>query len=198
MPNIGVTPGQHSDLQVSTWVQRWAHLAKPGGRMLDIACGHGRHMAWFAARGFEVTGVDRSDEAVHTASTYGKCLQADIEKNNWPLQAQGQACQYEVVVVTNYLWRPLFPTILQSLAPGGLLLYETFAAGNETLGKPRRADFLLQPEELLRMCQGLVVVAYENGFLPRPDRYVQRIAALNPAGCKDKTAPLERHPLSLE
>ena len=166
--------------------------------MLDIACGHGRHMAWFAARGFEVTGVDRSDEAVHTASTYGKCLQADIEKNNWPLQAQGQACQYEVVVVTNYLWRPLFPTILQSLAPGGLLLYETFAAGNETLGKPRRADFLLQPEELLRMCQGLVVVAYENGFLPRPDRYVQRIAALNPAGCKDKTAPLERHPLSLE
>jgi SAM-dependent methyltransferase len=198
MPTTGTAPDQHSGRQASVWVQRWTHLAKPGGRMLDIACGHGRHMAWFAARGFEVTGVDRSAEAVQAASAFGKCLQADIENANWPLQAHGKNAQFEVIVVTNYLWRPLFPTILQSLAPGGLLLYETFAAGNETVGKPSRPDFLLQPAELLQVCQGLEVVAYENGFLPQPERYVQRIAALKPSGCKDKKAAWGRHPLSLE
>jgi hypothetical protein len=80
--------------------------------------------------------------------------------------------------VTNYLWRPLFPILLASLAPGGVLLYETFAAGNETVGRPSRPDFLLRAGELLQACAGLQVVAYENGFLEEPDRFVQRIAAL--------------------
>ena len=88
--------------------------------------------------------------------------------------------QFDAVVVTNYLWRPLFPTLLASLAPGGVLIYETFAAGNETVGKPSRPDFLLQPGELLLLCKNLHVVAFEDGFLNNPDRFVQRIAAIRP------------------
>ena len=92
------------------------------------------------------------------------------------------------MVVTNYLWRPLLPAILQSVAPGGVLIYETFAAGNETVGKPSRPDFLLQPGELLRACAGLRVVAYEDGFLDEPARFVQRIAAVR--ADPDDAAPL--------
>ena len=182
----------------SPWVQRWTHLAKPGGTVLDIACGHGRHMAWLAAQGFAVTGVDRNLEALQAASASGEVVQADIENAAWPLMHAGQPRPFDVVVVTNYLWRALFPTILNSLSPGGLLLYETFAAGNETVGKPSRPDFLLQPGELLQMCHGLHVVAYENGFLPRPERFVQRIAAVAaPRQPLETPGPL-RHPLSLE
>lgn len=166
--------------------------------MLDIACGHGRHMAWFAARGFDVTGIDNAPDAVQAASAYGRCLLADMEQAAWPLLDQGVPRQFDVVVVTNYLRRALFPTILQSLAPGGLLLYETFALGNEAVGRPTRPDFLLQPGELLQVCQGLDVVAYENGFLSQPDRCVQRIAAMAPTRGKDKTGIQSHDPLSLE
>jgi len=95
------------------------------------------------------------------------------------------------VVVTNYLWRPLFPVIVQSVAPGGVLIYETFAAGNASVGKPSRPDYLLQPGELLTACAGLRVVAYEDGFLDHPPRFVQRIAALRP----NPALPLHRTPL---
>ncbi|HWT21332.1 MAG TPA: SAM-dependent methyltransferase, partial [Variovorax sp.] len=82
------------------------------------------------------------------------------------------------VVDTNYLWRPRMADIVAAIAPGGVLLYETFAAGNETVGKPSRPDFLLQPGELLAACKDLRVVAYEDGFLAEPPRFVQRIAAM--------------------
>ncbi|MCW2311392.1 SAM-dependent methyltransferase [Rhodoferax antarcticus] len=164
----------------SAWVRRWSHLVKAGSSVLDVACGSGRHMAWFAGLGCQVTGLDSSPEAVVAASAYGTCLKADIENAAWPLLDAGQPRKFDVVVVTNYLWRPLFPTLLASLAPGGLLLYETFAVGNETLGKPTRPDFLLQPGELLRVCAGLEVVAYEAGFLSNPARVVQRIGAASP------------------
>lgn len=184
--------------EASSWVQRWSHLAKPRGKMLDIACGRGRHMAWFAALGFQVTGIDRSADAVEVARQYGTSLLADIENAAWPLMQAQSPCQFDVVVVTNYLWRPLFPIIIQSLAPGGLLLYETFAVSNETIGKPSRPDFLLQPAELLQACEGLTVVAYENGFLTQPDRFVQRIAAtLATTTPTENRLPL-RFPLSLK
>ena len=186
-------PGQASD-----WVQRWSHLAKPAGTVLDVACGHGRHMAWFAQRGFQVTGIDQSLDAGRDASQFGKAIQADIENGPWPLLQAGLPLQFDVVVVTNYLWRALFPTLLQSLAPGGLLIYETFAQGNETVGKPARPDFLLQPAELLTRCQGLQIVAYENGFLNQPERFVQRIVALAPAGSTDVEQAPPRYPLSLK
>lgn len=85
------------------------------------------------------------------------------------------------MIVTNYLWRPRLADIVSAVAPGGVLLYETFAAGNETVGKPSRPDFLLQPGELLAACADLRVVAYEDGFEPAPERFVQRIAAVRPA-----------------
>ena len=103
-------------------------------------------------------------------------IEADIENGPWPLAGR----QFDAIVVTNYLWRPLWPDLLAALAPGGVYIHETFAHGNATVGKPSRSDFLLQPGELLRACAGLQVVAYEDGFLPDPDRFVQRIAAVRP------------------
>ena len=188
----------HGLAEPSAWVRRWTHLAKPHGSVLDIACGQGRHMAWFAAQGFAVTGVDRSADAAQAASAYGEFIQADIENAPWPLMQSGSPRRFDVVVVTNYLWRALFPSIMQSLAPGGVLLHETFAAGNETIGKPSRPDFLLQPGELLQACQGLDVVAYENGFLTSPERFLQRIAAVAPTRGKDPHPGPPRYPLSLE
>lgn len=133
-------------------------------------------MAWFAQRGHSATGVDRSAEAIASAARFGQTLLADIEDGPWPFAGQ----RFGAVVVTNYLWRARLPDIVAAVAPGGVLLYETFAAGNESVGKPARADFLLQPGELLAACTGLRVVAYEDGFLAGPERFVQRIAAVRP------------------
>jgi len=190
---MSVTP-QHGTEAPSAWVQRWSHLVRPGGTVLDVACGHGRHLRWFAQRGHPVTGVDRSPEAMAAVAPLGEALVADIENGPWPLRQDGQPRTFDAVVVTNYLWRALFPVLLQSLAPGGLLLYETFAAGNETVGKPSRPDFLLQAGELLRTCADLRIVAYEDGFLASPPRYVQRIAAVREAGLSTGGAPA-RYPL---
>ncbi len=164
----------HGTEAPSPWVQRWSHLVPAGSPVLDVACGAGRHLRWFAGRGHPVTGVDRSPEALAAVQGVGESVLADIESGPWPLEGR----QFGGVVVTNYLQRALMPAIVGSVAPGGVLLYETFAAGNETVGKPSRPDFLLQPGELLRACAGLRVVGYEDGFLDHPARYVQRIAAL--------------------
>lgn len=166
----------HGQGQPSDWVTRWAHLASPGATVLDLACGHGRHLRWWAARGHPVTGVDRDPEALAGLAGQGEVLQADIENEAWPLAGR----QFGVVVVTNYLWRPLLPAVVASVAPGGLLLYETFADGHAAFGRPSRPDFLLQEGELLRAAAGLRVLGYENGFLPGPPRCVQRLAALRP------------------
>ena len=149
-----------------------------GASVLDIACGSGRHLQWFADRGHAVTGVDRdisTAQALHTSATL---VQADIECQPWPLLQDGVPQQFGAVVVTNYLWRPLLPTVIASVMTGGVLLYETFAIGNETLGRPRRPEFLLQAGELLDVCRGLHVVAYEHGIRQDPPRFVQRIAAI--------------------
>jgi SAM-dependent methyltransferase len=162
----------------SAWVQRWSHLIRPHGTVLDIACGHGRHLHYLAAQGHQVLGVDRSPEALSAAAAWGKVQQADIENAPWPLMQNGQPRQFDAVVVANYLWRPLFPVMLASLAPGGVLIYETFAAGNETVGKPSRPDFLLRPGELLRVFSDLRVVAFEEGFIAQSPRFVQRLVAV--------------------
>lgn len=190
--------GPHQGVEASDWVRRWSHLIKSDASVLDIACGSGRHMAWFASRGCQVTGIDRAQDALDCAGAFGTTVLADIENGPWPLKVGQEPQQFDVVVVTNYLWRPIFQQVLDSLAPGGLLLYETFAQGNETVGKPSRADFLLRPGELLQLCQGLHVVAYENGFLNQPDRFVQRIAAFNACDDADGSTPIARHLLSLK
>ena len=171
----------HGAGEASAWVQRWAHLVREGGTVLDLACGHGRHMRFFAQSGHRVTGVDRSAEAVAAIAPLGEAILADIESGPWPLMQAGQVRTFDAVIVTNYLWRALFPVITQSLAPGGVLIYETFASGNETVGKPSRADFLLQPGELLRSFADLHIVAYESGYLPGPARFVQRLVAVREA-----------------
>jgi SAM-dependent methyltransferase len=158
----------------SPWVQRWSHLVTPGARVLDVACGSGRHVRWFAARGCRVTALDR--DAAATASLHGvaEVVLADIENAAWPLAGR----RFDAVVVTNYLWRPLLPTLVQSVDVGGWLLYETFAVGNETVGRPSNPNFLLAPAELLAACAGLRVVAFEDGFLDNPARFVQRLVAV--------------------
>jgi SAM-dependent methyltransferase len=179
----------------SAWITRWTHLLPEACEVLDVACGAGRHLHWFAGHGHAVWGVDRDITAAQALLPQAQLVQADIENGPWPLPHANAPRRFGAVVVTNYLWRPLLPTLLASLAPGGLLLYETFAAGNETVGRPTRADFLLQPGELLRACAELHVVAYENGFLPEPARFVQRIAAFAPALPMSAEVGISRHSL---
>lgn len=176
----------HGTESPSAWLQRWTHLIRPGGRVLDVACGAGRHMRWLAAHGHTVQGVDRNPEALALAQALGEVTCADIENGPWPFEGQ----TFDAVVVTHYLWRPLLPTLVRSVAPGGVLIYETFATGNETVGKPSRPDFLLQTGELLQVAASLRTVAFEDGFEAAPDRFVQRIAAVRPVA-----GVLQRWPL---
>jgi len=169
----------HGGGEASAWVQRWSHLVAPGASVLDVACGSGRHLRWFAQRGCRVTGVDRDAQALAASQGIAETVLADIESAPWPLPGR----RFDAVVVTNYLWRELLPTLLVSLAEGGVLIYETFSAGNERFGKPSNPKFLLRPGELLQVAQGLRVVAFEDGFETGPDRCVQRLVAVRePAG----------------
>ena len=171
----------------SPWVQRWSHLVTPGAPVLDVACGRGRHLHWFARRGHPVTGVDRSVEALQSlaglvSAASAELVQADIEQGPWPLMDGARPRRFGAVIVTNYLWRGLMPVLLDSLGHDGVLLYETFADGNASVGKPSRPDFLLRCGELLDVCRGLRVVAFEDGFADDPARFVQRIAAVRASG----------------
>lgn len=166
----------HGHEAVSPWVRRFSHLVPAGAALLDVACGGGRHLRWFAQRGAKVTGVDRDAAAVEPLRALGEIVVADIEAGPWPFAGR----RFDAVVVTNYLWRARLPEIAAAVAEGGVLIYETFAAGNETVGRPARPDFLLRPGELLGVAAqaGLRVVAYEDGFLDAPERFVQRIVAV--------------------
>lgn len=161
----------------SPWIVRWSTELARGRRVLDVACGGGRHCIWFAGRGHQVLGVDRDlgIERLPAAAEGIEVLVADLEGGAWPLAGR----QFDVVVVTNYLHRPLLPTLVDTVAAGGWLLYETFAVGNARFGKPSNPDFLLRPGELLEAVRGsLRVVAFEDVEIsePRP-AMVQRIAA---------------------
>src|SRR5438045_2632928 len=112
----------HGIEAVSPWVERWAHLVPERGSVLDVACGRGRHMRFFAQRGHPVTGIDRDTDAIASVRDVGEAIIADIENGPWPFAGR----MFDAVVVTNYLWRPLLPAIIDSVAPGGLLIYETF------------------------------------------------------------------------
>ncbi len=171
----------------SAWVARWAHLVAPGGTVLDVAAGNGRHSAFFAGRGHVVTAVDRDAVALAPVALFAKTVVADLEAAPWPLAGRS----FDAVVVTNYLWRPTFTDVVASVAVGGVLLYETFAAGHESVGRPSRPDFLLGRAELLQLAAGLRIVAFEDGFLTDPDRFVQRIVAVR----ESSPARLHRFPL---
>ena len=164
----------HGTQAPSPWVQRWAHLLDAQASVLDLACGWGRHSRYLAQRGHPVVAVDKDAQALASLHGVAETVQADIENAPWPLAGR----QFGGVVVTHYLWRDVWPHILESLRPGGVLIYETFSAGNETVGKPSRPDFLLRTAELLTLCQGLRVVAFEDGFLASPESFIQRIVAV--------------------
>jgi len=165
----------------SPWVRRFAG-AVPAGEVLDLACGSGRHARLFAGLGHQVLAADRDPQALALAARPGiVTLQVDLEEEGarWPFAA----ARFAGIVVTNYLHRPLFQQLVDSLAPDGVLIYETFALGNEAFGKPSNPAFLLRPGELLELAVlgGLTVLAYEDGVVadPKPAR-VQRLCA---AGC---------------
>lgn len=135
----------------SGWVRQWAHLIAPGGTVLDVASGAGRHARWLAALGHPVTALDRDAAALATMRGVAgiATLACDLEGAPWPLPDDAR---FAAIVVTNYLYRPLMPRLIDALAPGGVLIYETFAQGNETVGKPSNPAFLLAPGELLAVC----------------------------------------------
>lgn len=161
----------------SAWVRRWAEGVTTGGRVLDVACGSGRHTRLFAARGYEVTAVDRdpSHAAGFEREPLVRFVAADLETGPWPLGDM----QFDAIVVTHYLHRPLFPALRSALVAGGLLIYETFASGNAEFGRPSSPDYLLQPRELLDAFGDLRVLAFEDGFVAAWPAMMQRIAARN-------------------
>ena len=190
----------------SDWIVRWTPLLPPGAHALDVACGHGRHVHWLAAAGHRVTAIDRDPALLVPLAALATTIVADLEADPWPLPQQ----TFNAVVVTNYLCRALFPTLRAAVAPGGLLIYETFAQAHAALGRPRRPEFLLRPGELIDVLRdgesvdatGVSpsetwhVIAFEEGRLPAhgdvPEREVQRIVARRgnaPAGRADLLAP---------
>ena len=178
----------HGSLAPSDWVRRWSHLVAPHATLLDVACGSGRHVRWFASRHARVTAIDRDAAALEPLRGLAEVIVADIESQPWPLADR----RFDAVVVTNYLWRALLPTLVSSVDGGGVLIYETFASGNQTVGKPSNPDFLLRPAELLAASNGLRTIAYEDGFVADPERFVQRIVAVR-EGVTDAAPP--RYPL---
>lgn len=152
----------------SDWLARYCRLIPSGGRVLDLACGRGRHARLLAAENYRVFAVDRNRQALLALDAVGgvetACL--ELEDDDWPLAGQ----QFDGIVVCNYLWRPRLPDLLALLAPGGVLIYETFMAGNAAFGKPSNPDFLLQPGELRSLVagQGWQEIAFFEGYVGQP------------------------------
>jgi SAM-dependent methyltransferase len=181
----------HGFAAPSDWVVRWTPLLPEHAHVLDVACGHGRHVRWLAGAGHRVTAIDRERALLAPLAGLATTLVADLEADAWPLPGE----RFDAVVVTNYLWRALFPALKEAVAPGGLLIYETFAQAHAALGRPRRPEFLLRTGELIDVlrdrdrddaggaspCEQWHVIAFEEGRLPArgevPEREVQRVVA---------------------
>lgn len=182
MPHTPVKTPKHLTItRPSPWVERWARLVKPGGSVLDLAAGGGRHGRLFMEQGHTVTFVDRDTDALSDLGdrANAEVLTTDLEDGSpWPLRGR----TFDAVVVVNYLHRPLIADVLATLAPGGVLIYETFAHGNEEYARPRNPDHLLKSGELLNAVQGqLQVVGYEHGLVTAGDipGVKQRLCAVN-------------------
>lgn len=166
----------HDIVAPSAWVVRWAPLMTRG-RVLDLACGGGRHARHLAGLGHEVTAIDREPQSLESI----RFVRADLEDGSpWPLPGE----QFQGIVVANYLHRPLYPLIERTLAPGGVLIYETFMRGNERFGKPSNPAYLLEPGELWRAFAGLHIIAFEQGLSlePKPAMRQRLCARRTPNG----------------
>jgi SAM-dependent methyltransferase len=178
-----------ADASPSPWLVRWAHLIPPAPVVLAVAGGSGRPARWLARHGHRVVAVARDAAAVAALAGSAETHVADLERDPWPFARR----RFDAIVVTNYLWRPLLPTLVAGLAEAGVRIYETFASGTETGGRPRNPDHLLGRGELLGAAAGLQVVAFEDGFLAAPDRFVQRIVAVRASSA---SASVVRYALS--
>ena len=171
----------HPSLTPAPWVERFAPLFGPGSRVLDLACGYGRHARYFASLGHHVLAVDRDAAALATLASIPdiEIRHADLEQGAWPFGGM----TFDAIVVTHYLHRPLFAPLLDALDPSGVLIYETFAHGNEAYGRPTKRDFLLAPNELLDRFAGVLnVIAFEQGYIEQPfAAVVERICAIGRA-----------------
>ena len=164
--------------QPSVWMCKFAPLIKANGRVLDLACGAGRNARWLAAQGYMAEAVDRDATALQSMHGLANITTkvADLEHAPWPYGVQ----QFDAIVVCRYLHRPLLPLLASSLAPQGVLIYETFMQGHEAYGRPQNPDFLLRPNELLEVfVPALMPVAFEQGLLQQqPAAVMQRICAI--------------------
>ena len=171
----------HGMVEPSAWVCRFAPLIRPGGRVLDLAAGNGRHTILLRGRGFQVVAADRDTTALASLADDPSCTISTLDLEDGSAWALGQ--NYDGIIVTNYLHRPLFPALIAALAAGGILIYETFASGNERFGKPSNPDFLLRPGELLdAFGTALTIIAFEQGIVEQPaPAVIQRVAAAKAA-----------------
>ena len=162
----------------SSWVTEHAALIKSGGRVLDLACGSGRHAIWLAQQGYQVDAIDRDALAVVSMSNINNIHvhTADLEAD----EAYIFNHHYDGIIVSRYLYRPLLKTLAAILNPAGVLIYETFMLGNERLGKPSNPHFLLRQDELLEVYSPLLnIIAFEQGEVSQPKPAVmQRICAV--------------------
>lgn len=165
----------------SPWVMRFLGGVRPGGRILDVACGSGRHMRAALGAGLDVVGVDRDiSGAADLSGTKGvQLIELDLETGaDRPLSVRLGAGGFDGVIIANYLWRPILKDVVAMVGSNGILIYETFALGNERYGKPSNPDFLLKPGELLEAIRpDLTAIAYEHSTLSNPRRVVQRVVA---------------------
>ncbi|TBW36145.1 SAM-dependent methyltransferase [Siculibacillus lacustris] len=188
--HASVHPAPRGPSRPSPWVLRFLAGAPAGGPVLDVACGGGRHLRAALDRDHPVVGLDRDLGGV--ADLAGRpdvtLVATDLEapdRGPWPVTGR----RFAAVVITKYLYRPLFPEIRAAVADDGVLIYETFARGQPRHGHPARDVFLLGPNELLApaLIDGLVVVAFEQGEIPadpvtgRIPEIVQRLCAVGPA-----------------
>jgi len=186
----------HLTASPSPWVVEHAALIRQGGRVLDLACGSGRHAIWLAGQGYQVDAVDRDQVAVAGLQGYTNinAAIADLETGNWPATDprygavysdrggdDGISGIYDGIIVSRYLFRPLLAVLANMLAPGGVLIYETFMLGNERYGRPSNPDYLLRPDELKSVYAPLLEVhAFEQGETKAPvPAVMQRICAVN-------------------
>jgi len=180
--------------RVSPWIESFSDLIVPGGKVLDLACGGGRHARYLADRGFTVLAVDRDPEALGQIDhSYVITQQMDLEGKEWPLP-KSEFGTWNAIVVSNYLYRPYLDQLPGLLEEGGILLYETFAIGNEAFGKPSNPNYLLRHGELLDLARRheLHVVAYQEGYRQTPKPAV--VQSL----CASRGLPKIRHPLQFE